>query len=659
MCGIAGKAVPEGHPGPSSGMLRQMGLLLQHRGPDAEGFHVEPRVGMVHRRLSILDLTGGNQPLYSEDGSVVGVVNGEIYNYQAVREFLRGRGHVFKTNSDSETVIHAYEEWGLEFPEHLRGMFAIALWDSIRTRLVLVRDRLGIKPLYYSVLADGISGEESVVFGSEIKAILVDPAVEHSLNPEALDLYLALRYVPGPETILKHVKKLQPGHILTLENGRAGIRSFWDLPGAEGRDISSAQMGTVTEGFDAGQMERRGEDAGQIEQRAIEAFRKMLEQRVQDHLMADVPVGVLLSGGLDSTAVVAVMSRLPRNVPLFSFSVGYPSNPDEDELSYARLAAQVLKTEHREVILDREQATSLLGKIAWHMDEPVADPAAIPLFVLARRAREEVGVVLSGEGADEILAGYSIYQKALSMEKLRRLGGPLLRLMGGVGSVLGLAGRYQRNFERLGLSLPDAYRGVSAVFTDRDRRSLGHGKVRIADVLGEHFEKVVSSTPLSQMLYLDTKVWLPDDLLVKADKMTMAHSLELRVPFLDHLVVEFATRLPCELKIRDGVGKYLLRQAVGNMVPEQILHRKKKGFPVPVFSWLKDKNGLGGLAMESLTSSLSICRDLFPVDSVRSLVERQLYGEGDAGAEVYTLMFLNAWYEQVIRGRKVYTGGEL
>ncbi|HEX6201251.1 MAG TPA: asparagine synthase (glutamine-hydrolyzing) [Thermoanaerobaculia bacterium] len=628
MCGIAGVLHQERGGRAEPELLRAMADVLAHRGPDDEGFHVAGGVGLAHRRLSIIDLAQGRQPLYNEDGSVVVVFNGEIYNYEELTRRLEARGHRFRTRSDTEVLVHGYEEWGPDLVEELRGMFAFALWDERRRRLVLVRDRLGIKPLYYHA-RPGL-----LAFASEVKALLEHPGVPRELDPEALDLYLSLRYVPGPRTLFRGIRKLQPGHLLVADEGGVRLSRYWELP-EEDPSPAAAEA-------------------------ARERFTEIFEESVRLRLIAEVPLGVFLSGGLDSTAVLAAMGRVAPGRRFKTFNIGYRGSSAEDERAnedaYARLAAQAFGAEHHEVRLSDEDFQEALPRIVWHLDEPVADPACVPLYFISRRAREEITVVLSGEGADEILGGYGIYRRMLGLERAHRL---LDRASGGHSGPLAAAaarllpGDRLRYWARLaGLPLAERYRGVSRGFLPEGKAALlggagasEEGDRRLAELLAERTDAVAGASPLARMLRLDTTTWLPDDLLVKADKMTMAHSQELRVPFLDHRLVELAASLPPAYKVRDGKGKVLLREAMAGIVPRAILERSKKGFPVPTVPLLRR---LGGYTRELLLDRGSACRTWFEPAAIERLLDEHGRSSSGWGArrdqEIWSLLVFELWH---------------
>jgi asparagine synthase (glutamine-hydrolysing) len=625
MCGIAGIVRFDAAARVERSLVASMAHEIAHRGPDDEGFYVGENVGLAQRRLSIIDLGGGRQPLFNEDRSAVVVFNGEIYNYAERTAALQSSGHRFATRSDTEVLLHGWEERGEEFVDDLRGMFAFALWDRRNRTLLLARDRLGIKPLYY------YAGKEFLAFASEIKALLVVPGVPRELDPEALDLYLSLRYVPGPRTLFRGIRKLQPGHLLACDGYGPRVRRYWDVPLPEPGPVDAAE--------------------------ATRRFAEELEECVRMHRMSEVPLGVFLSGGLDSTAVLALLSRLADGERPKTFTVGYePTTADArsaNEFDYARLAAESFGAEHREIRLSDADFRDFLPDLVWHLDEPVADPACVPLFYVSRLARSEITVVLSGEGADEILGGYPIYRRMLGIERARRLAGPRLSGLAPAAARLLADPRARQLVRSAGRPLESRYRGVSrGCLPEVKQRLLGGdgaaGERLLDEVFGERYRRFASAPPLERMLYADLKIWLPDDLLVKADKMTMANSQELRVPFLDHRIVELAARLPSALKVADGEGKALLRRAVAGLVPEAIIRRSKKGFPVPTVPLLRR---LGGFTRELLLARDSAARTWFDRPAVERLLDEHERGAARWDQEIWSLLVFELWHGVFLDGR--------
>jgi asparagine synthase (glutamine-hydrolysing) len=605
MCGICGviRLTPPGPGGPpiTEAAVVRMRDAMVHRGPDDEGVFVGPGVGLAHRRLSIIDLAGGHQPMATPDETAWITYNGEVYNFQELRDELQARGLAFRTKSDTEVILRAWQVYGDAAVERLRGMFAFGLWDGRRRRLLLARDPLGIKPLYYTRTADGL-----FLFASEIRALLAWPGVRAELDADALWDYLGQRYVPGPRTLFKGIAKLPPGHLAVVADGALTIRRYWDVP-LDGETWTEAGC--------------------------VAAFRDLLADSVRRELVSDVPLGVFLSGGLDSTTVTALMSAM-RDEPVQTFCVGYAAAHGVNERPHARLAAERLSTVHRELELGLDEFWRLLPEAVASMEEPVAEAPAVSLLQLSRFTRQHVTVVLSGEGADENLAGYRIYRRMLRGRPLGWLprAGALARRT--------RSHRAGHLAEWIGRGVAEQYRGVSAVFTAAERaRLLGRGAPAV-DSASVHYERTRGLPPLQRMLYYDQKVWLPDDLLVKADKMTMAASLELRVPFLDHTLVEWAWRVPPSLKLAGATGKVLLRRAFADAVPAPILARDKEGFTVgggarftanvgrEAHRLLVDEQGLDGLV---------------DGDEVARLVHRHVGGVEDLTEPLMALIVLTLW----------------
>ena len=614
MCGISGFVNRDRERPADEALLKRMTDVIAHRGPDGSGAFIKGPVALGHRRLSIIDLSlNGAQPMHNEDGAITITFNGEIYNYLGLREELIARGHTFRSRCDTEVLVHGYEEWGDALPERLGGMFAFAIWDARKDRLFLARDRLGKKPLYYHL------GKERFSFGSEIKSLLEDASVPRQLDDEALDLYLSARYVPAPLTMFQGIQKLPPASGAVYQNGELKIKRYWKTVYPPTTDT-------------------RGD-----EELARELW-KRVKDATEARLMADVPVGVFLSGGLDSSIIAAQMIDLRKERGeggVKSFSVGYLADDGSSELDQARRVAKALGTEHREVVVTAQDFEKFLPELVWHLDEPVADAACVPLYYLSKKAREEVVVVLSGEGADEVFAGYPIYRTMLMMERFRALGPA-------AAAALPFARHPKlRKYARWAtLPLEERYRGVSVAFTD-DEKSLLTGRPperaseRLVQRLAQEWAETEGLSPLERMLELDRRVWLPDDLLVKADKMTMAASQELRVPFLDHRLIEWAAGLPQHLKLREKSGKWILRQAAKHRLPAECVAPGKRGFTVPVTHWFRKQ--LHSQVRDALLASDSISRARFGEKAVRRLLDDHLQGRSDRKEELYALWVLELW----------------
>jgi len=604
-------------------MIEQMTESLAHRGPDDAGYFVEGRVGLGHRRLSIIDLSGGRQPIFSEDRSAAIVFNGEIYNYRDLAETLKTAGHTFSTRSDTETILHAYEEYGDDCLQQLRGMFGFAIWDGAKQRLLLARDRLGVKPVYY------YRDRHFLAFASEIKALLEMRSIPREVDPEAFDMYLSLRYVPGPRTMFKNIFRLQPGHVLVVDDSGIRISKYWDI--------------------DYPDMEPRSPEY------LLERFRELLDESVRMRLLSEVPLGVFLSGGLDSSAILATMSKYAGDSRVQTFSVGYQASRAEEtasnEFEYARLAADAFASEHHEYRLDAISFAEFVPDLVSYLDEPLADPSCIPLYFISKLAREHITVVLSGEGADEILAGYGIYGKMLALDRIYNGAGPLGRLAPWIAN-LAPSEKLRLYVRMCGQPLETRYRGVSRGFTEEGKlRLVGADRMKqserqLRDVFGGYFKAAEKASPLDRMLYVDAKVWLPDDLLIKADKMTMANGLELRVPFLDHKLVEFAAALPNASKIHGKGGKTLLRSAMRGVLPDAIIDRPKKGFPIPIGSWLR--TSLRQFTRDHLLARDSASSRYVDRDETARLVEEHEQGRADRSQEIWTLLVFEFWHRHFI-----------
>ena len=628
MCGIAGKLLFDGESRVSRREIEMMLRPMRHRGPDGEDVYLSGNVGLGHLRLAIIDLDTGGEPMPNEDKTVWIIFNGEIYNFQELRHNLLEKGHVFRSKSDTEVILHLYEELGPECVRELRGMFAFALWDSNRRRLFVARDRVGIKPLYYAC-----SGK-AFHFASELKGLITDPTINRDLDPFALRSFLSFNYVPGEATLFRAIRKLLPGHYILIEDGKLTQRQYWDL-----------------------RFESREDSV--IFEDAVDELYSLLASTVASHMIADVPVGVLLSGGVDSSAVLSFAVNGTKE-KLRSFTVGFEShgNGVVDERPYARMSAQRFGTEHYETSISAADFWDFLPSYLWHMEEPVCEPPAVALYYVSKLARNYVKVLLSGEGGDEAFAGYPNYPNMLRLQRLGNALGLLARPAGtGISLLGGLFGdeRVDRYGNALGRSLSSQYfsrtSGPTAFFNRHAAQLfapeyLEGGLSSQADQLIATLTARVSNEPLlNQMLYVDTKTWLPDDLLVKADKMTMANSLELRVPLLDHKVLEFAASLPPEFKVRGKQTKRILKAAFAKALPREILERKKAGFPVPYERWLRGE--LRHSVEEVLLSSRAASRGYFRKGTVRRLLQSNR-ANGSYPKEVFSLLALELWHQAFI-----------
>jgi asparagine synthase (glutamine-hydrolysing) len=626
MCGIAGKLFFDPAARVERGDLEAMLRPIAHRGPDGQGIHLDGNVGLAHRRLSIIDLDMGAQPMANEDETVWIVFNGEIYNFQELRDGLISRGHVFRSKSDTEVIIHLYEEHGSECVHKLRGMFAFAIWDSKRHRLFLARDRVGIKPLYY--YDDG----RVLWFGSELKAILADPSVRREVNVAAIRKFLAFHYLPGEETLFEGVRKLLPGHYLIADASGITTHRYWDLRFPEQRSAMS---------FDD----------------AVHQLGDLLGATVRDHMIADVPVGVLLSGGVDSSAVLSfAVQGTTKKVK--TFTVGFDGGEVVDERPYARIVAQSFGTDHYDISITADDFWNFLPSYVRHMEDPVCEPPAVALYYVSKLARNHVKVLLSGEGGDEAFAGYPNYPNMLKLDRIRAALGPLARPVGGVAARAGLwlgNERAHRYGTALGRPLADCYysrtSGPTAFFHEHAKEFFtpefltASGPIAPAREIADLLKPAEKWDLLDQMLYVDSKTWLPDDLLVKADKMTMANSVELRVPLLDHVVMEFAASLPPHFKVGGKHTKRVLKSTFAQVLPPEVLKRKKAGFPVPYGMWLR--NGLKGRVEDILLSERAASRGYFR----KGEVSRLLHADSRSGRlskEIFSLLVVEWWHQAFV-----------
>jgi asparagine synthase (glutamine-hydrolysing) len=629
MCGIAGYFEPGSREEPAAGGIEAMTRSLSHRGPDDEGYWRAPGVALGHRRLSIIDLSpAGHQPMHDGSGRYTIVFNGEIYNYRALKEELVRMGRRFTSGSDTEVILEAYAVWGDACVERLRGMFAFALWDAPRRRLFLARDRVGIKPLYYAW--DG----RRIHFGSEIKAILADPSVPRDLDLRALDEYLSFLYVPAPRSIFAAVRKLRAGHTLAISAEGLEEREYWDLR-FEPDSIADARA-------------------------TARDLLGVLEDSVRVHLESDVPVGAFLSGGLDSSAVVALMARMVKE-PVRTASIGFEES-DFNELPYARVVAKACGTKAYEKTV-RASAAAILDRLTWHYDEPFADSSAVPTYYVSAVAREQVKVCLSGDGGDENFAGYRRYRFDYLENRIRAGMPAWLRatVLGPVSAAypkLDWAPRSLRGktlLSNLARSPERAYFHTMTWYHPEMKRELylpwleeaikGHDAF---SAMEPHFRRSEGWHPLSRIQYVDVKTYLVDDILTKVDRASMAHSLEVRVPVIDHLVMERAARIPADLKLRGGTGKYVFKEAMAPLLAPEIIHRPKMGFSVPLAAWLRGE--LRGPFEGSVLAPESFVSRYFRADTIRRWWDAHQRGTSNHSHRLWMLLVLEHW------GRRFATG---
>jgi len=624
MCGIAGfidlwdtRAVCDASE--RALILDRMCQIIRHRGPDDQGTMVKDGVALGMRRLSIIDLAGGHQPMSGEDGSVTIVFNGEIYNFLELKPQLEARGHRFQTHSDTEAIVHAYEEFGDSCVNHLRGMFAFAIWDERARKLFVARDRAGKKPLYYTVTPQG-----TLVFGSELKSLLEHPDVEREINLQALDAYFTLGYVPDPLSIFRDIHKLPPGHHLTFANGRVIVRQYWDFT------------------FEPAQS-RREEDY-------LEELRTLLDDAVRLRLISDVPLGAFLSGGIDSSTVVGLMAR-HMGQPVKTFSIGFHED-SYNELKYARLTAKKFGTDHHEFFVTPD-ICEIVDELAWHFDEPFADSSAIPTYMVSKLAREHVTVVLSGDGGDELFAGYTRYLVEQQRSGFANLPGFVRRgMMQPLSRRLPHGARGRNYLHNISLDPLDRYLDSVSIFTWLNKQSLYTQDFRnrlggdgyVAGRFREYGMNVKTDEPLDRLLYLDSKTYLPGDILTKVDRMSMAVSLEARVPLLDHKLIDFVTRIPASMKLAGLETKHLFKRAIKDLVPEEILNRPKQGFGVPIQEWINQQ--LRDRLRDTLREPRTRQRGYVESRYLDVLLDEHERGRRDHSMSLWALLMLELWHRQ-------------
>jgi asparagine synthase (glutamine-hydrolysing) len=624
MCGICGKLNSDRGEPVSPALIRAMADSIAHRGPDDEGYFISGPVGLGFRRLSIIDLSMGHQPIPNEDSTVWIVFNGEIYNYQELRAGLETRGHKFRTHTDTEVIVHLYEEYGESCVQRLRGMFAFAIWDARNEKLLLARDRVGIKPLYYRL------SNRSLLFASEIKAILVDPDVSAEVLPETIDRFLTFYFLPGDETMLQDIRKVPPGSYLVHERGKTQITQYWDL-------AFHPTSRTVKD--------------------ADEELLSLIEDAVRIHMIADVPVGFLLSGGVDSTAMLG-MAVGKTTFPLSSYTLGFAADGLPDERPYARLAAEQYGSEHHDLTISSKEFADFLPDFAWHMEEPCCEPQAVALYYVTRLAKQFVKVLISGEGGDEAFAGYPIYRNLLWLERLKRLTSPV----NGLASSALLALNAHWHSRRITKYASILNRPLESYYYSRTSNPGQYFNSSTKELYSASFlgsvDRAFSTSPVQRsfeacrglgtvnsMLYMDTKTSLPDDLLLKADKMTMANSVELRVPLLDHRLLEFAASLPESFKVHGFATKYIAKRALRNCVPREILQRKKAGFPVPYEAWMR--SDLKDWVHDLLLDRRSVQRGYFNRSAIEALLDEDRQYQ-NRPKEILSLVSLELWHRAFV-----------
>jgi asparagine synthase (glutamine-hydrolysing) len=620
MCGIHGLLQLDGQPIADRTLLTRMGGVTSHRGPDDEGTYYDGEVALGMRRLSIIDLAGGHQPIPNEDESLWVVCNGEIYNFKQLRAELIKLGHRFRTGSDTEVIVHAYEQYGDDFVGRLDGMFGLALWDARRRRLLVARDPIGIKPLYYR------HDQRRLIFASEAKAILALQAAARAIDPAALGEYLALGYVPQPASMFAGIRKLAPAHLLIVERGVVSQRRYWQLPRAIDRHSSATDF--------------------------VAQVRGRIEAAVAEQMVSDVPLGAFLSGGIDSSCVVAFMARHSTQA-VRTYSIGFAGSSGAqlyNELPYARQVAQLFKTEHREIVVQPD-VVQLLPKLLWHLDEPMADAAFVTTYLVSEFARREVTVILSGVGGDELFGGYRRYQDEFYRARYRHLPQWLRR------DVLGKLARYLpsdrhsrwKNVARLARSfmLADAlpfeerYRAFVETFTQEQRAALVGAGAGEARALRAAFSQAPDEDSIAQLMHVDFATQLPDDLLMLTDKMSMATSLECRVPLLDRQLVELAASIPGAMKMRGGELKGLLKRALADVLPREILYRQKRGFGAPMGAWIRAE--LAPLLAHVLSRRSIEARGWLQWQPIEAAIAQHKSGRADNTDHLLSLLNLELW----------------
>lgn len=623
MCGIAGIVSAVAGDEIDAGVIHRMCQAIVHRGPDDEGLFVKHGTGLGMRRLSIIDLSGGHQPVFNEDRTVWIVFNGEIYNFPELREDLIKRGHTFDTHSDTEVIVHLYEEMGPDCVSKLRGMFGFALYDEPRRKLLLARDRFGKKPLHFAVQG------QRLLFGSEIKSILVASPDLATVNQEALLQYMYFGYVPDPLTAFSTIQKLPPGHLLEFQNGRIEVRQYWDLP----------QYGT---------------HQPRNEEECLEEMEYRLAEAVRIRLISDVPLGALLSGGTDSSTVVALMARASSK-PVKTFAIGFRDH-DFNEAQYARIVANKFGTDHHELIVEPD-VLETVETLTSSLEEPFGDSSMLPTYYVSCMARKHVTVALSGDGGDEIFAGYGRYRIHLRRNALERIPNWARRFYRD-RIYPRLPGEVRTRKFAYNASLPWQERyvdGISFVPSFEREMPLLSGEFRSVllhvgnpqEVMYRYFDQAPAQDPVSKMLYVDTKTYMVADILTKVDRMSMATSLEVRVPILDHVFVEWATGLPSDWKLRDGKQKYILRKLAERVgVPREVLYRPKQGFAMPLVHWMK--NELRELIMTVLLEPRTLQRGYFEPRAVRRLLEEHFRGKRDHSGRIWRLLMFELWHRNYL-----------
>lgn len=608
VCGIVGFVGRHGQEGDLD-TVQAMSAAIIHRGPDDDGYLLDGPVCFGFRRLSIIDVYGGHQPLANEDETVWIVFNGEIYNYKDLRKRLQELGHRFKTDSDTEVIVHLYEEFGVECVRQLRGMFAFAIWDSVQDQVFVARDLFGIKPLYYTL------DERRFAFASEIKSLLEVQGVSREIDRESFWHYLTFQYVPEPRTMFVDVAKLPPAHYLLIKGDQVKLQRYEQL------QFTPTDQPLI---------------------HYVEGTLARLRDSVRVHMSSDVPRGAFLSSGVDSSAIVALLKEMED---VQTFTVGFEGAGGMSEIGFARETARLLKTVHRDTIISAETYLEELPRLVYHQDEPLADPSAIALYFVSQLASQYVTVVLSGEGADEIFGGYTIYREPLSLKMFEFIPPSFRRSLGDVAQLFPVGMKGRSFLMRGSKPLEERFFGNAFLFSDKDKRQFVHGAsqegktLQSTDVTRPIYGQAGHADDVTRMQFLDLHTWLPGDILMKADKMTMANSLELRVPFLDREVFQFAAQIPAKYRLAGGTTKYVLREAVRGLLPKEVTERKKLGFPVPTRKWLRDEHY--EFAREMIGSGA--CDDLFDRTYALTLLKEHKEGVRDHARKIWALVIFLLW----------------
>lgn len=625
MCGICGKLNFDKNKDIDKGLIKKMCDTLVHRGPDDDGYYINKNIGLGMRRLSIIDLNTGRQPISNENEKIWIVFNGEIYNYRELKQDLIKKGHQFKTWSDTEVIIHLYEEYDVDCLSHLRGMFAFAIWDTERERLFLARDRVGKKPLVYTVI------NNSIIFASELKAIIQDDVVKKEINLGALDQYLSFQFIPAPYTIFKGINKLPPASYLICENGKIQIKKYWELNFSNKVILSENEYS--------------------------EKILNELEEAIKLRMISDVPLGALLSGGVDSSAVVGIMARL-SDKPIKTFSIGFEEE-EYSELKYARIVAERFKTEHHEFIV-KPNIIEILPELAWYYDEPFADKSAVPSYYIAKEAGKHLKVVLNGDGGDESFAGYGRYDLRNNIASVlpSNIKGQLIRQT--VNNYFKISDRSKltsKMIKKIALNLfpvsksiifPEFFSGRDKynLYNHNTREALNHSILNKIDELLEGAADI--KEPIDAMVNIDFNHYLSGDLLVKMDIASMANSLEARSPFLDHKLLEFSMSIPCSLKIKNRVRKYILKMALSGILPYEILNRNKMGFSIPLIFWFR--NELKEFAYQAILNNSDGIKLFFNLAYIKQLLDEHASGRKNHAHRIWSLIIFEMWYRRFMKG---------